>query len=965
VKKQKNKKMPKKKSKKKNTVVEPVREHTDEERDVAARTIQRNFRVYRQKMKFRLTLLAAAWNALADDEEKSGLREAQELISLRPIIAQQMELSDKLQAKFEEEHGKSKSKKSSKSSKSSSKSESGSASSSSGIPKLDSRWRMDTALLEGDHDCYTDDESGYFLLPVPDKVTDEFVVLLMKKFAKNQRLAEYSTRTLLTRTKELLAQRHETPVNRVPFPRGEGARFTVVGDLHGQLPDLLCILKRNGLPSATNVYLFNGDLVDRGPNGVEICLIVFAWMLACPQSVYVNRGNHEALSMNAKYAYDAEVLSKYDESMFDLFQELFCLLPLCTVFAKQVFVCHGGLPAVPGAKLGDIEAIDHRRQVPGSCAAGADAGDVLFKQLLWNDPRPIVGSAESSRGSGICYFGEDVTREFLSANDLSLVIRSHELVEDGYAIMHGHQVITVFSASNYCQKNENFGAVVMFGDANTLSPSFLRYHAEPVDGLPSQSAFSANALEEEVLQQLSDRIFVARDELEAAYEDIDTECAGRVTLLEWRRVLTTVLGLPLPFLSLKPILFREDYGAILPGDGRLLDYNAFLKRYKISLTANLVERWESVVLDDIVTKIVEAQGTMEATFDRLDLDHDGFVSAQELVAVARDHDINLNRRQVKTVLSLVNAGTDGGGYSRERFLVEFERLHARIVHQRQHEKRWMRTAIRKLIDIMERDMSSVRAAYSSFDKYERGTLSHKRFAHTVDALLPNELSKTQRYELATYVDVDGNGEISLAEFETAFSALAKRYESTKWMKRSVKQLAAALISHRQSLKLAFREFDTDNSGTIDAQEFRVAMRAFNHLLDDPLTDEQIGHLYHALDRDNDGVIAWREFMSSFSVRVRSKKSMKSSKRSKSASAAPSSSSAAASSSSSPSSSSSSSSTEATTKKWTSERLSKWKQELTERERQLDEREHQLDIREADLMAREKSQRQSAEFSPEE
>ena len=56
-----------------------------------------------------------------------------------------------------------------------------------------------------------------------------------------------------------------------PDPLGEQRqRVHVVGDLHGQLADLLHILDDAGMPSAQNAIVFNGDFVDRGPDGVEV-----------------------------------------------------------------------------------------------------------------------------------------------------------------------------------------------------------------------------------------------------------------------------------------------------------------------------------------------------------------------------------------------------------------------------------------------------------------------------------------------------------------------------------------------------------------------------------------------------------------------------------------------------------------------------------------------------------------------
>lgn len=41
---------------------------------------------------------------------------------------------------------------------------------------------------------------------------------------------------------------------------------------------------QNGLPSDQNPYVINGDFVDRGKNGTEICLILFGFRKLMPAS---------------------------------------------------------------------------------------------------------------------------------------------------------------------------------------------------------------------------------------------------------------------------------------------------------------------------------------------------------------------------------------------------------------------------------------------------------------------------------------------------------------------------------------------------------------------------------------------------------------------------------------------------------------------------------------------------------
>lgn len=73
----------------------------------------------------------------------------------------------------------------------------------------------------------------------------------------------------------------------------------------------------------------------------------------------------------------------------------------------------------------------------------------LMCELLWSNPQTALGRAPSKRGCGI-KFGEDVTRKFLTYNHLDLIVRSHEVKDEGFEFTHNDQLITIFSAPNYC-----------------------------------------------------------------------------------------------------------------------------------------------------------------------------------------------------------------------------------------------------------------------------------------------------------------------------------------------------------------------------------------------------------------------------------------------------------------------------------------------------------------------------------
>jgi len=59
-----------------------------------------------------------------------------------------------------------------------------------------------------------------------------------------------------------------------------------------------------------------------------------------------------------------------------------------------------------------------------------------------------------------------VVRKFCKDNDLDLVVRAHQCVKEGFEYFADGHLITVFSATNYCGRDQNCGALLEMVEVN-------------------------------------------------------------------------------------------------------------------------------------------------------------------------------------------------------------------------------------------------------------------------------------------------------------------------------------------------------------------------------------------------------------------------------------------------------------------------------------------------------------------
>jgi len=254
------------------------------------------------------------------------------------------------------------------------------------------------------------------------------------------------------------------------------ARLLVIGDTHGQLEDVFWMFFKYGPPSSKNVYLFDGDIVDRGGHALEILLIIFALKRDCPSSVHVLRGNHEDEPTSSTFGFKVELETKFGADgaggwiFYMLTHKVFPLLPIAAHVSDangdfNVCVLHGGIPVrAPGQtgplRLNELNRLE-RKVVSVQRGRETDTlQDHLLFNLLWADPEKPGQSSSKGRGNG---FSEQDTTEFCRVNQLRCIIRAHQPPEDnrGTNRCHGNRCYTVFSASNYCGILGNKGGVLI------------------------------------------------------------------------------------------------------------------------------------------------------------------------------------------------------------------------------------------------------------------------------------------------------------------------------------------------------------------------------------------------------------------------------------------------------------------------------------------------------------------------
>lgn len=273
-------------------------------------------------------------------------------------------------------------------------------------------------------------------------------------------LSEHEIKTLCSTARPILLEQ--------PALLELEAPIQICGDIHGQYTDLLRLFEYGGFPPVSN-YLFLGDYVDRGKQSIETICLLLAYKILYPQNFFILRGNHESAGINRIYGFYDECKRRYSIKLWKVFSDVFNCLPAAAIIDEKILCMHGGLSP-------ELHTLQQIANIERPC----DVPDIgLLCDLLWSDPDANVTGWDNN-DRGVSYvFGQDIVSNFLHAHDLDLIVRAHQVVEDGYEFFAGRRLVTLFSAPNYCGEFDNAGGMISVDPELMCSFQILKPSAKP------------------------------------------------------------------------------------------------------------------------------------------------------------------------------------------------------------------------------------------------------------------------------------------------------------------------------------------------------------------------------------------------------------------------------------------------------------------------------------------------------
>ncbi|KAK5611103.1 hypothetical protein CRENBAI_022014 [Crenichthys baileyi] len=471
-------------------------------------------------------------------------------------------------------------------------------------------------------------------------LTVEQTVGLLEAFRNKKQLHSRYVLEILLETWKLL--RMLPNINRISTCQSK--EVTICGDLHGQLEDLLLIFYKihgkrilkllqkifSWLPLATvidqKVLVLHGGISD----STDLCALA-----------KVNRHNYvSALRPPKRRNHSSEGMSidiDMDDVLWNtskIYQRRASLTYPKPIGPRECFHNRSLQDFSTRIKANMENELENckRREVIVAAELDRSQQDILsvstdsvnsdnakeewrqILDLLWSDPMNQDGCIPNEVRGGGCYWGPDITEDFLNRHNMQLIIRSHECKQEGYEFCHNRKVLTLFSASNYYDVGSNRGAYVKLGP--DLVPYVIQYQASSMTR-ELTARQSVGRTERSALKVLREQLFAHKSDILCAFKKFDTTNTGLVSLNDWSSAVESVMHLNLPWRTLRCQLVT-----CKTSDG-MINYCDWFN--ELAIKGPNTDHIDQSLLETLYRH----RSTLETIFRIVDTDNSGFISMED------------------------------------------------------------------------------------------------------------------------------------------------------------------------------------------------------------------------------------------------------------------------------------------------------------------------------------------------
>lgn len=238
----------------------------------------------------------------------------------------------------------------------------------------------------------------------------------------------------------------------------EDKRLVIIGDTHCDYNSLAALFDKLSLSAydyfANATFIFLGDYLDRGNILFEYLMLLVGFKKLLGERCIFLKGNHELIEYNAvteklesmvRPAETCPTLNSYcgtDKEFLTKFADYFTNLPyyiLLKTTKGTDLLLHGGIP---------------RDAIMDKCTISHDTGELLVSgderiramaldNMIWADPRQERFKLQG--GGSRFEFGYEQFEQFVIANKIDRIFRSHEPVHNGVEAFYDNRLYTVFS----------------------------------------------------------------------------------------------------------------------------------------------------------------------------------------------------------------------------------------------------------------------------------------------------------------------------------------------------------------------------------------------------------------------------------------------------------------------------------------------------------------------------------------